>query len=178
MNASTDLEIKSQPNFRCARIAILGRPNAGKSTLLNALMEVAFSGTSNRPQTTRTNIRGVIQLHDEEKKWVGQLVLVDTPGVNFKKGLLDRSMHMAVEGALRDVDVVIWVADSRTFKRDLKDIEMKRPGSDKLAGWLVQRLEEKGVPYSDYGNWAMNGWYQIFFYDPDGNCIEIHQAAE
>ncbi len=43
---------------------------------------------------------------------------------------------------------------------------------------VKRRLEEKGVPYSDYGNWAMNGWYQIFFYDPDGNCIEIHQAAE
>lgn len=41
-----------------------------------------------------------------------------------------------------------------------------------------KRLEEKGVPYSDYGNWAMNGWYQIFFYDPEGNVIEVHQAAD
>jgi catechol 2,3-dioxygenase-like lactoylglutathione lyase family enzyme len=49
--------------------------------------------------------------------------------------------------------------------------------TDDMAG-VKKRLEEKGVPYSDYGNWAMNGWYQIFFYDPDGNCIEIHQAAE
>ena len=37
-------------------------------------------------------------------------------------------------------------------------------------------LDEKGVPYSDYGTWAMNGWHQIFFHDPDGNVIEVHQA--
>jgi glyoxylase I family protein len=41
-----------------------------------------------------------------------------------------------------------------------------------------KRLEEKGVPYADYGNWAMNGWYQIFFYDPAGTVIEVHQVAE
>ncbi len=38
------------------------------------------------------------------------------------------------------------------------------------------RLEAKGIPYADYGKWAMNGWYQIFFYDPEGNVIEVHQA--
>jgi glyoxylase I family protein len=38
-----------------------------------------------------------------------------------------------------------------------------------------KRLEEKNIPYSDYGQWAMNGWYQIFFYDPAGNVIEVHQ---
>src|SRR5919199_1295562 len=41
-----------------------------------------------------------------------------------------------------------------------------------------KRLEEKGVPYSDYGTWAMNGWHQIFFYDPEGNVIEVHQADD
>ena len=41
-----------------------------------------------------------------------------------------------------------------------------------------QRLREKGIPYSDFGAWAMNGWEQIFFYDPDGNIIEVHQVRE
>ncbi len=41
-----------------------------------------------------------------------------------------------------------------------------------------KRLEEKGVPYADYGKWAMNGWYQIFFHDPEGNVIEVHQADD
>jgi glyoxylase I family protein len=41
-----------------------------------------------------------------------------------------------------------------------------------------KRLNEKGIPYSDYGGWAMAGWHQIFFYDPDGNIIEVHQAPD
>ena len=41
-----------------------------------------------------------------------------------------------------------------------------------------KRLDEKGVAYSDYGGWAMSGWHQIFFHDPDGNVIEVHQAPE
>ena len=41
-----------------------------------------------------------------------------------------------------------------------------------------KRLEEKGVPYSGYRTWAMNGWYQIFFYDPEGNVIEVHQVDD
>ena len=41
-----------------------------------------------------------------------------------------------------------------------------------------KRLKEKGIPFSDYGAWAMKGWEQIFFYDPDGNVIEVHQVRE
>lgn len=39
-----------------------------------------------------------------------------------------------------------------------------------------KRLEDNGISYSDYGDWAMGGWYQIFFFDPDGNCVEVHQT--
>ena len=49
--------------------------------------------------------------------------------------------------------------------------------TDDLAAFK-KRLDEKGIPYSDYGTWAMNGWHQIFFYDPEGNVIEVHQVAE
>ena len=47
--------------------------------------------------------------------------------------------------------------------------------TDDIAAFK-RRLEEKNIPYSDYGAWAMKGWQQIFFYDPDGNVIEVHQA--
>ena len=49
--------------------------------------------------------------------------------------------------------------------------------TDDIAG-VKQRLEEQGIPYADYGVWAMAGWYQIFFYDPDGNIIEVHQTNQ
>ena len=47
--------------------------------------------------------------------------------------------------------------------------------TDDIEG-LKRRLEEQGIPYADYGKWAMAGWYQIFFHDPDGNIIEVHQT--
>jgi glyoxylase I family protein len=49
--------------------------------------------------------------------------------------------------------------------------------TDDIAAFK-KRLEEKGIPYSDYGAWAMKGWQQIFFHDPDGNVVEVHQVAE
>ena len=49
--------------------------------------------------------------------------------------------------------------------------------TDDIAAFK-KRLDDKGIPYSDYGAWAMNGWYQIFFHDPDGNIIEVHQVQE
>jgi catechol 2,3-dioxygenase-like lactoylglutathione lyase family enzyme len=49
--------------------------------------------------------------------------------------------------------------------------------TDDIAA-VKRRLEEKGIPYSDFGTWAMSGWHQIFFYDPDGNVVEVHQVVE
>jgi glyoxylase I family protein len=49
--------------------------------------------------------------------------------------------------------------------------------TDDIAAFR-KRLDEKGIPYSDYGTWAMSGWDQIFFYDPEGNVIEVHQVTE
>lgn len=49
--------------------------------------------------------------------------------------------------------------------------------TDDIEGFK-NRLKEKGIPFSDFGTWAMNGWHQIFFHDPDGNIIEVHQAQE
>ena len=49
--------------------------------------------------------------------------------------------------------------------------------TDDIAA-VKRRLEEKGISYSDYGTWAMSGWHQIFFYDPEGNVVEVHQVIE
>jgi len=152
------VEVAANPRkskyFRSGTVAILGRPNAGKSTLLNALMEVAVSATSSRPQTTRTNVRGIVQVVEgarDKKMWTGQIVFIDTPGVNLKKGqLLDRVMIGSVEDALNDVDVALWVGDARTWGKDLRDLELEKPGTDKALGWLrtqiakSARAREKG----------------------------------
>ncbi len=137
---------EEQTKFKCATVAIMGRPNAGKSTLLNALLESELSATSDRPQTTRTNIRGILQRYEKNpKRWAGQIVLVDTPGVNLRKGLLDRSMYAAIEDAMRDVDIGVWVADCRSFEQDIDDIAMGRSGpDDRLALWLRDQLKKKG----------------------------------
>jgi GTP-binding protein Era len=139
-------DIVENQKFKCATVAIMGRPNAGKSTLLNALLESELSATSERPQTTRTNIRGIVQRYEENpKRWSGQLVLVDTPGVNLRKGLLDRSMYASIEDAMRDVDVGVWVADCRSFEKDLDDAAMGRAGpEDRLALWIRDQLKKKG----------------------------------
>jgi GTP-binding protein Era len=128
--------------FRTAKVAIFGRPNAGKSTLLNALLDVDFSAVSSRPQTTRKNIRGILQTYNTEKVWDGQYVILDTPGINFQRGLLERTMHMAVEEAMEQADIGIWIADAKSFSRDLTDIQMERGGGDKIPFWIDNQVRE------------------------------------
>lgn len=90
--------------FRCGSVAIVGRPNVGKSTLLNRLIGSKLSITSRKPQTTRHAIRGILTTDDT------QYIFVDTPGFQSRHGgMLNRSLNRSVEGALADVDVVVWV---------------------------------------------------------------------
>jgi len=95
---------------RCGFIAIIGRPNVGKSTLLNHLLEQKISITSRKPQTTRHRITGI--------KTVGntQFVYVDTPGLHKEqKKALNRVMNATVLEVLKDVDVVLFVVERMTF---------------------------------------------------------------
>src|ERR1043166_7316700 len=81
--------------FRAGYVALIGRPNAGKSTLLNRLVGEKIAAVSNKPQTTRFRIQGVITRPE------GQIVLVDTPGVHKPGYELNRRMMAAVHDALR-----------------------------------------------------------------------------
>jgi GTP-binding protein Era len=95
---------------RCGLVAIVGRPNVGKSTLLNALVGQKVSITSNKPQTTRHRITGVRSVGDV------QCVFVDTPGFQTRHGnALNRNLNRTVKGVLSDVDVVLFVVEAGKF---------------------------------------------------------------
>jgi len=98
---------------RCGLVAIVGRPNVGKSTLLNALVGQKVSITSNKAQTTRHRITG-IRTVDE-----AQFVFVDTPGFQTRHAAaLNRTLNRTVQGVLADVDVVLFVVEAGRFGLD------------------------------------------------------------
>lgn len=106
-------------NFRTGTVAIVGRPNVGKSTLLNALIGQKLSITADKPQTTRHRINGVLTSADT------QFIFVDTPGYQTRhNNLMNRSMNRAVRGALSDVNVAVVVIEALRF--NAKDEQLLR----------------------------------------------------
>ncbi len=91
-------------------VAVVGRPNVGKSTLVNALVGSKVSITSPRPQTTRNAIRGVVTLGSDEP--VAQIVLIDTPGLHKPKNALGERLNALVYGTLAEVDETLFVLDA------------------------------------------------------------------
>jgi GTP-binding protein Era len=96
----------SAPDHRAGFASLVGRPNVGKSTLLNRLLGQKLAMVSPKPQTTRTRIRGI------RTRPEGQVVYVDTPGLHPPRGKLGRFMASTVAQALTEVDVVVLVADA------------------------------------------------------------------
>ncbi len=100
-------------NLRCGYIAIVGRPNVGKSTLLNHLLEQKISVTSRKPQTTQQNITGI------KTSGPVQMVFVDTPGMHRgQKKALNRYMNRVASAATLDVDVVLFVIDRNVWTEE------------------------------------------------------------
>ena len=103
----------ASPAQRCGIVAIVGRPNVGKSTLLNALVGQKVSITSAKAQTTRHRITGIRTIDD------AQFVFVDTPGFQTKhSAALNRTLNRTVTGVLGDVDVVLFVVEAGRFGLD------------------------------------------------------------
>ena len=141
--------------FRSGFVSIVGRPNAGKSTLLNALLGQKLAIVTHKPQTTRTRIHGVLEvpLKKKAKGVVGhpaaQVVLVDTPGVHKPETQLDRRMMQEVMDALESRDVVLFLVDvTHRLAKAEKPGELKATGrmalsaaEDAFALGLVKRLD-------------------------------------
>ena len=95
--------------FKSGFVTIIGRPNVGKSTLMNQLIGQKIAITSNKAQTTRNRIQTVYTSED------GQIVFLDTPGINKAKNKLGDYMLMAAERTLNEVDLILWLVEPTTF---------------------------------------------------------------
>ncbi len=119
--------MSSIPGHRSGSVAVIGRPNVGKSTLVNALVGAKVSIVSNRPQTTRHRVLGIATVDG------GQLQLLDTPGLHHEqKRAMNKMMNRAARGALEGVDVALLVVEAGRWSDD-----------DALA---YDALRQSGVP--------------------------------
>ena len=119
----------SNSTFHSGYAALIGRPNAGKSTLLNRIVGEKIAAVSNKPQTTRHRIKGVYSSDD------GQIVFVDTPGVHKPGHLLNRRMMAAVHDAIMSVDVVVL----------MRDASVSTGNGDRFVLDLVKQSEKPAV---------------------------------
>ncbi|MBP6003638.1 MAG: GTPase Era [Pyrinomonadaceae bacterium] len=132
----------SEKTFRSGYAAFIGRPNAGKSTLLNRLVGEKIAAVSNKPQTTRHRIQGIVTRDD------GQIVFVDTPGVHKPGHLLNRRMMSAVHDAILSVDLLVLMRDASvsTGNGDRFVLELVKNAAKPTVLILnkIDKLREKG----------------------------------
>jgi GTPase len=117
------------PKFRCGYVALIGRPNAGKSTLLNRLVGEKIAAVSNKPQTTRHRIQGIVTRND------GQIIFVDTPGVHKPGHLLNRRMMASVHDAIMSVDLLVL----------MRDASVSTGNGDKFVLDLIKQSEKPAI---------------------------------
>ena len=144
-------------DFRAGFACIVGRPNAGKSTLTNAMVGAKIAITSGRPQTTRHNVRGVI--HKDN----AQIVLVDTPGLHRPRPLLGKRLNDLVRETLTDVDVVVFCIPAnekigpgdRFITRDLAELRTPVVAVVTKADTVTREaLAAQLLAVSELGEWA------------------------
>jgi GTPase len=137
MSELTPPALEPSPQTYAGFVAIIGKPNVGKSTLLNTMLGIKVAPITPKPQTTRKGVRGIYT-------WEGrQLVFVDTPGLHRPKDALGTFMNREVRNATTDVEAILWVVD------------LRRPPSDedKDVAKLLKGLEP-GTPIYLVGNKA------------------------
>ncbi|KAI4446289.1 GTPase Era [Eubacterium plexicaudatum ASF492] len=109
-NFASESGSRSEPALKSGFVTIIGRPNVGKSTLMNRIIGQKIAITSNKPQTTRNRIQTVYTETDR-----GQIVFLDTPGIHKAKNKLGEYMVNTAEHTLQDVDVILWLVEPSDF---------------------------------------------------------------
>jgi GTPase len=130
--------------MRSGFVSIIGRPNAGKSTLLNALIGEKVAIVTPKPQTTRTRIHGMVEVPERKGKHPStQIVFVDTPGIHIPASQLDRSMMGEIHEALMTRDLVLLVVDAvrkQSFAADTP-LKLDRASEEALAFEMIRKLD-------------------------------------
>jgi GTP-binding protein Era len=164
---------------RSGFVSIVGRPNVGKSTLVNSLVGEKVAIISSRPQTTRNTIRGIVTIEEENT----QLVLVDTPGIHKPKTALGERLNMLVFGSLAEADAVLFVLDAT-----------KRigPGDRRIAERLMEAeapvvvvvnkvdiadKEQVLVQLGEAGEWGFDAYVPISAKKADGMGLVIGELV-
>jgi GTP-binding protein Era len=127
------------PHGRVGYVALLGRPNVGKSTLLNTVLDYHLAAVSSKPQTTRRTCLGI--LSDEES----QILFRDAPGVHVPQDELDEAMERSIERAVKEADVVLCIADSsRTFGKEDRLVAERAAGAKAPVLLAVNKVDAAG----------------------------------
>jgi GTP-binding protein Era len=135
--------MNDQPAFRSGYVAIIGRPNVGKSTLINRILGQKLCITSRRPQTTRHRILGI------KTSELGQFIYVDTPGIHSDgKRAMNRYMNRAAAASVEDVDVVVFVIEGMKWTEEDERVLQKLKETSKpviLVMNKIDKLEDKAT---------------------------------
>ncbi len=131
--------------MRSGFVSIIGRPNAGKSTLLNALIGEKVAIVTAKPQTTRTRIHGMVEVPERKGKHpVTQVVFVDTPGIHRPASQLDRTMMHEIHEALMTRDVVLLVVDAvrkQAHRTEEGILQLDRASEEALAFQMIREID-------------------------------------
>ncbi len=173
MNAEDTTTKQDQPNGHTGFVALVGRPNVGKSTLLNRVLGLKLAIVSNRPQTTRNRVLGIHNQGDD------QLIIVDTPGLHRSRANLNRFMIKEALEGLAGVDCVLLLTE--VYPRQLKDagdtplelskedafvleqVEIHRPDTPVIIVLnKVDRIQDRSLLLPLMASWAERGFNEIF----------------
>src|ERR1700692_851395 len=137
-SGSAEVHSTREAKYRSGFVAIVGRPNAGKSTLLNRLVGQKVAIVTSKPQTTRNRIQGIVTRPD------GQIVFIDTPGLHAADSALGRQMRHEVAAALEGIDVLLLMVDADRSQPHADDLLLEKAkrfrGKTILALNKVDRL--------------------------------------